>query len=77
MCWRNQSKGTSMIDEERNAMREHIVWLTKELEDTREQLKTRNELLKEMLNPEQLGHAVSNEVRGLIYTVLYLQENNK
>ena len=66
-----------MIDEERNAMREHIVWLTKELEDAREQLKTRNELLKEMLNPEQLGHAVSNEVRGLIYTVLYLQENNK
>ena len=66
-----------MIDEERNAMREHIVWLTKELEDTREQLKTRNELLKEMLNPEELGHAVSNEVRGLIYTVLYLQENNK
>ena len=64
-----------MIDEERNTMREHIVWLTKELEDTREQLKTRNELLKEMLNPEELGHAVSNEVRGRIYTLLHLQEN--
>ena len=65
-----------MIDEERNAMREHIVWLTKELEDTREQLKTRNELLKEMLNPEELGHAVTQEIRGRIYTILYLQENN-
>ena len=65
-----------MIDEERNAMREHIVWLTKELEDAREQLKTRNELLKEMLNPEELGHAVTQEIRGRIYTLLYLQENN-
>jgi len=66
-----------MTDEERNAMREHIVWLTKELEDAREQLKTRNELLKEMLNPEELGHAVTQEIRGRIYTILYLQENNK
>ncbi len=66
-----------MNDEERNAMREHIVWLTKELEDAREQLKTRNELLKEMLNPEELGHAVTQEIRGRIYTILYLQENNK
>lgn len=63
-----------MIDEERNTMREHIVWLTKELEDTRQQLKARNELLAELLDPEQLGHAVTNEVRGRIYTLLYLQE---
>ena len=66
-----------MNDEERNAMREHIVWLTKELEDARQQLQTRNELLKEMLNPEELGHAVTQEIRGRIYTILYLQENNK
>ena len=64
-----------MTDEERNTMREHIVWLTKELEDTRTKLKVRDELLSELLDPEQLGHAVTNEVRGLIYTVLYLQEN--
>lgn len=63
-----------MIDEERNTMREHIVWLTKELEDTRQQLKARNELLSELLDPEALGHAVSNEVRGRIYTLLYLTE---
>ena len=63
-----------MIDEERNTMREHIVWLTKELEDTRQQLKARNELLGELLDPEQLGHAVTNGVRGRIYTLLYLQE---
>lgn len=63
-----------MTDEERYTMREHIVWLTKELEDTRQQLKARNELLAELLDPEQLGHAVSNEVRGRIYTLLYLQD---
>jgi hypothetical protein len=63
-----------MTDEERNTMREHIVWLTKELEDTRQQLKARNDLLAELLDPEQLGHAVTNEVRGRIYTLLYLTE---
>ena len=63
-----------MTDDERNTMREHIVWLTKELEDTRQQLKARNELLSELLDPEQLGHAVTNEVRGRIYTLLYLTE---
>ena len=63
-----------MTDEERYTMREHIVWLTKELEDTRQQLKARNELLAELLDPEQLGHAVTNEVRGRIYTLLYLTE---
>jgi len=63
-----------MIDEERNAMREHIVWLTKELEDTRTKLKIRDELLSELLNPDELGHAVTNEVRGRIYTILHLQE---
>ena len=63
-----------MIDEERNAMREHIVWLTTELEKTREKLQARDNLLGEMLNPDVLGHAVSNEVRGLIYTMLYLTE---
>ena len=66
-----------MTDEERNTMREHIVWLTKELEETRQQLKVRNDLLGEMLNPEALGHAVTNEVRGLIYTVLYLTKENE
>ena len=57
-------------------MREHIVWLTKELEDTRTKLKIRDELLSELLNPDELGHAVTNEVRGRIYTILHLQENN-
>jgi hypothetical protein len=64
-----------MIDEERYAMREHIVWLTTELEKTRKQLKDRNDLLGELLNPDELGHAVSNEVRGRIYNLLYLSEN--
>jgi hypothetical protein len=65
-----------MNDDERNTMREHIVWLTQELETTRKQLKIRDDLLAELLDPDQLGHAVTNEVRGRIYTLLHLQENN-
>ena len=63
-----------MTDEERTTMREHIVWLTKELEVTRDKLRQRDELLGEMLNPEQLGHAVTQEIRGRIYAMLYLLE---
>ena len=65
-----------MNDDERNTMREHIVWLTQELETTRKQLKIRDDLFSELLDPDQLGHAVTNEVRGRIYTILHLQENN-
>jgi hypothetical protein len=64
-----------MTDEERATMREHIVWLTKELEETRDKLRQRDELLGEMLNPEQLGHAVTQEIRGRIYAMLYLLED--
>jgi len=65
-----------MNEDERNTMREHIVWLTQELETTRKQLKIRDDLLSELLDPDQLGYAVTNEVRGRIYTILHLQENN-
>jgi hypothetical protein len=64
-----------MTDEERTTMREHIVWLTQELEVTRDKLRQRDELLGEMLNPEQLGHAVTQEIRGRIYAMLYLLED--
>ena len=64
-----------MTDEERTTMREHIVWLTRELETTRDKLRQRDELLGEMLNPEQLGHAVTQEIRGRIYAMLYLLED--
>ena len=63
-----------MNDDERNTMREHIVWLTQEFETTRKQLKIRDDLLSELLDPDQLGHSVTNEVRGRIYTILHLQE---
>ena len=64
-----------MTDEERITMREHIVWLTQELEVTRDKLRQRDELLGEMLNPEQLGHAVTQEIRGRIYAMLYFLED--
>jgi hypothetical protein len=69
-----QIERNQMNEEERNAMREHIVWLTLQLENTRKQVKLRDELLKEMLNPDELGHAVTQEIRGRIYNILYLQE---
>ena len=69
-----QIERNQMNEEERNAMREHIVWLTLQLESTRKQVKLRDELLKEMLNPDELGHAVTQEIRGRIYNILYLQE---
>ena len=66
-----------MTNEERTTMREHIVWLTTELESARKKLKQRDELLGEMLNPDQLGHALTQEIRGRIYAMLYLQDENK
>jgi len=59
-----------MDDAERTAMRDHIVWLTKQLELARLQNRERTALLRRMLDPEDLGHAVSNEVKSLVYHLL-------
>lgn len=59
-----------MDDAERNAMRDHIVWLTQQLEMARLQNRERTALLRRMLDPEDLGHAVSNEVKSLCYQLL-------
>jgi len=56
-------------EEEREVLRQHIVWLTTELERTRHALKQRNDILREMLNPDSLGWAVDNEVRSQIYNL--------
>jgi hypothetical protein len=55
---------------EREIMREHIVWLSTQLENERNHNKEKIELMQRMLDPEDLGHAVSNEVRKLIYVIL-------
>jgi len=61
---------TDMDDAERIAMRDHIVWLTQQLELARLQNRERTALLRRMLDPEDLGFAVSNEVKSLVYQLL-------
>lgn len=59
-----------MDNKERETLREHIVWLSTEIENERNHNKEKIELMQRMLDPEDLGHAVSNEVRKLIYVIL-------
>lgn len=54
-------------------MREHIVWLANELETQRKANQQQIVFLKRILDPEDLGHAVSHEVRQLAYILLINQ----
>ena len=67
--------GVSMDDAERKAMRDQIVWLTQELEKARRANQDKTLLMARMLSPEDLGHAVSNEVRSLIYTTIINEQD--
>ena len=67
--------GVSMDDVERKAMRDQIVWLTQELEKARRANQDKTLLMARMLSPEDLGHAVSNEVRSLIYTIIINEQD--
>ena len=67
--------GVSMDDAERKAMRDQIVWLTQELEKARRANQDKTLLMARMLSPEDLGHAVSNEVRTLIYTTIINEQD--
>ena len=66
---------TDMDDAERKAMRDQIVWLTQELEKARRANQDKTLLMARMLSPEDLGHAVSNEVRQLIYTTIINEQD--
>jgi hypothetical protein len=59
-----------MDEKERQTLREHIVWLASELDKERKQNQHTVVFLKRLLDPEDLGHAVSNEVRQLAYQLL-------
>ena len=63
--------GTSrkMLDQLRT-MREHIIWLGTQLEMERESSREKTVLLKRLLDPEDLGHAVTNEVRKQAYAII-------
>ena len=59
-----------MDEKERQTLREHIVWLASELDKERKQNQATVVFLKRVLDPEDLGHAVSHEVRQLAYQLL-------
>jgi hypothetical protein len=59
-----------MEDSERKIMREHIVFLGTQLEAERKNNQAKTELLRRFMDREDLGWAVSDEVRSLAYQVL-------
>ena len=59
-----------MDDKERAVMRDHIVYLASQLEQTRKANQQQIVFIKRLLDPEDLGHAVSNETRQIAYTLL-------
>lgn len=61
---------------ETEVMREHIVWLSNELVRTREQLRERNEIMRQLLDPELYGWTVPQEIRASIY-MLFSHEHEQ
>ena len=59
-----------MDEKERQTMREHIVYLASQLDQTRRVNQQQVVFIKRLLDPEDLGHAVSNECRQIAYTLL-------
>jgi len=51
-------------------MREHIIWLGTQLEKERESSRDKTVLLKRLLDPDDLGHSVTNEVRQQAYAII-------
>ena len=51
-------------------MREHIIYLGTQLEKERESSKEKTVLLKRLLDPDDLGHAVTAEVRKQAYAII-------
>jgi hypothetical protein len=65
-----------MLDELKT-MREHIIWLGTQLELERESSRDKTVLLKRLLDPEDLGHAVTNEVRKQAYAIISNQHERE
>lgn len=51
-------------------LREHAVYLATQLENERNLSRDKTAFLKRLVHPEDLGHAVSSEVRNLAYQLL-------
>jgi hypothetical protein len=54
---------------ETEVMREHIVWLGSELMKAQNQLRDRNEIMRQLLDPELYGWSVPQEIRASIYNL--------
>lgn len=61
---------------ETEVMREHIVWLGSELMKAQNQLRDRNEIMRQLLDPELHGWSVPQEIRASIY-MLFSQEHEQ
>jgi hypothetical protein len=59
---------------ETEVMREHIVWLGSELMKAQNQLRERNQIMRQLLDPELYGWTVPQEIRASIY-MLFSQEH--
>ena len=66
-----------MDDKERKTMREHIIYLASQLEQTRKVNQQQIVFIKRLIDPEDLGHAVSNETRQIAYTLLINSSHNE
>ena len=66
-----------MQDAERKTMREHIVFLGTQLEKERHRSKEKSDFLRRLLHPEDLGHAVTAEVRKLAWAIINNEFNEQ
>ena len=66
-----------LTTDEIKVMRDHIIYLGTQLETERHQSGQKTVLLKRMLDPEDLGHAVTTEVRKLAYQILIHDTDNE
>ena len=62
---------------EREIMREHIVWLSNELVETRNQVRQRNDIMRELLDPELHGWSVPQDIRSRIYNLFMYELDNE
>lgn len=64
------AEGEQMSLQDLRTLREHAVYLATQLENERSQSRAKTEFLERLVSAEDLGHAVSSEVRNLAYQLL-------
>jgi len=59
-----------MSQQDLQTLREHAIYLATQLENERTAARQKTEFLKRLVSADDLGHAVSSEVRNLAYQLL-------